>query len=230
MKTRFGVARCCCGGFCEDCCNGNIPSEWDVDIEFTDAVCDVCDEFQSGTFTLSRNSSLCEWLYDDTPIFPPYSVETCAPSYIPYQNDSIIGRRVELRVQCVSETQYRVSVLFYTGRTYGSSVEKTISYGVDTLVASFLGVYNDIVEYSTLVDYDDFICDEAVEYELPFASLSMYRRFFVRSDVPLQPDLLQEFQFRKTTLPIGEFYSASAGWYLRAICEPPATIKITGVP
>ena len=230
MKTRFGVARCCCGGFCEDCCNGNIPSEWDVEIEFTDSACDVCDEFQSGTFTLARNFELCEWFYDDTPLSPPYSVETCAPAYVAYSDDVINGRRIELRVQCVSETQYRISVLFYTGRTYQYSTEKTKSFGVDKVVASFNGVYNDIIEFSKLVDYTDFTCDETTDYELPFASITLQRRFFIQSDVPLQPMLLQEFQFRKTTLPIGEFYGLSAGWYMRPICEPPANVLITGVP
>lgn len=229
MKTRFGVARCCCTGFCEDCCNGNIPAEWDVEIEFTDAVCDVCDEFQSGTFSLARNFATCEWIFDDTPIFPPAVVSICSPGYA-YSQDNITGRRVELRVLCVSETQYRVTVLFYTGRFYGQNQEKTISYGVDTFLKSYLGEYFDVAEYSTLVDFTDFTCDEVEEFELPFVSLTMQRKFFVESTVPFQPWILQEFQFRKTTLPIGEFYYVMGGYYMRAICEPPATIKITAVP
>ena len=230
MKTRLSVARCCCVNFCEDCCNGNIPTEWEVDVQFGDSDCTICDDFMSGVYTLNQNFSLCEWVFDESLDSLLSRGESCSPGYDPmYGYDAIRRRRLELSVKCLDETQYTVRALVSTERWYSSGTEYLRQFGVPVATTTRLGLFGDIVEYKTTIDYDEFTCDETVDFELPFSSIDMVRQWRY-SAPPFGFDTQVEFIIRKTTLPIGQVLSSATDWYTRPICEPPATIKITGVP
>jgi hypothetical protein len=184
----------------------------------------------SGVYTLNQNFSLCEWVFDESLDSLLSRGESCSPGYDPmYGYDAIRRRRLELSVKCLDETQYTVRALVATERWYSSGTEYLRQFGVPVATTTRLGLFGDIVEYKTTIDYDEFTCDETVDFELPFSSIDMVRQWRY-SAPPFGFDTQVEFIVRKTTLPIGQVLSSATDWYTRPICEPPATIKITGVP
>jgi len=232
VKDRFGVARCCCENFCEDCCNGNAPSEWDVEILLADSACQTCDEEAGGVFTLSRISDIiCRWSFERKE--PSWQPE-CVIGYAAY-GDYIYDQSVTLEVRCVTETQYRITATINLNRQYASSQEKRKNpftqqdYWVDT----YRGIYGDQHVYEGFVNFNDFICDEQIDYVLNHERSSYLRQWFYNpTSPPFGPDPFTAFNiFNLTdTPPHGERYEALPNAYWRPICEPPATIKITGVP
>ena len=63
MKILGSKCGGCCGEACTDCCTVNAPSTFEVDIQFTDDECGVCDSFLSGVYSLSRVGTSCLWRF-----------------------------------------------------------------------------------------------------------------------------------------------------------------------
>ena len=63
MKILGSKCGGCCGQACTDCCTVNAPSTFEVDVQFTDDECGVCDSFLSGVYSMNRVSpgTQCVW-------------------------------------------------------------------------------------------------------------------------------------------------------------------------
>ena len=236
MNDRFSVARCCCG-FCEDCCNGNAPSEFDVDIEYGDKFCSSCNEDLSGTFTLPRVSGeICRWQF--TRQAPSWSTP-CVPNYSSYDQD-VTFQLLRLDIRCINASDYRITAFTQLAAKYTTGEE--ILSGTPRQSRNMTRSLNAV--YSAVVPFNQFTCDEVVDYELTFAYAAMFATF----EVLIFPYEWSSFSFWYLarppitasqfipTLPIGSrTYNLPTGfdtytWTDYPICEPPATIKITGVP
>jgi hypothetical protein len=237
VKNRFGVARCCCESFCEDCCNGNAPTEWDVDLALTDGDCDTCDEYLGGVFTLARTGPvICDWSFQRN---EPLWTQDCETDYLRYGYIAT-NQAMNLEVRCVNESQYqllfnlRLQARYTTGTEYddtGAGRQTRFFY------SDFLAVYR------KLVDFEDFICDEQVDYEIPLERAFMSANFwwlyqFTVGSITFNTwvNSLQSRIF--TSAPIGQqtfvvTYPAAGvtwNWVTKPICDIPATIKITAIP
>lgn len=236
MRDRFSVARCCCVNFCENCCNGNAPTEWDAEVTLTDSACSTCDELVDGVYTLARlSNAICRWRFSQTA--PSWS-EECATGYSVY-GDYVTSRILSLQILCTTETQYYILAELTLSRNYTTATEKikNLDTGLDTIVASRAGYYYDYIRYDALVNFDEFICNEQVEYELDY----QYSRFGRHFQFDWQPGLGFPFSLQAGwrsapdlehtgALPVGENYNTPNNLYWKPVCEFPATIKITAVP
>ena len=237
MRDRFGVARCCCESFCEDCCNGNAPSEWDVDVTLSDSACSTCNELIDGTFTLARLSNqICRWQYLDS---APSWREECVTGYATY-GDYITQRLVQLEVRCIDAEFYRLFGVVQLLRTYTTSTEKLKSTitGLDVTVDSRNGYYSDMFFYEAFIKYTDFTCNTATAYELPYEYSNYTRGFQFDSALGLgsisgaSPNGSRWFNsgLHNGALPVGEKYDSTYNLYWKPICEPPANLILTAVP
>ena len=245
MKNRFGVARCCCENFCEDCCNGNAPTEWDVDLALTSGECDTCEEYIGGTFTLARvGPVICKWEFSrSSPIYFGDWSQNCEEDYLRYGYVAE-RQRMDLEVRCVSATEYRIRFTQMLETRYNTGQEYD-EYGNAFQTRFFTGSL--YLEYATTVNFNDFICDEQTDYEVPFVRAFMTANFQWLRETQILPPPLPPFrewiptmETREfTTLPIGEqtfaidpgiFGGASWNWVTNPICEPPASILITAIP
>lgn len=105
----FGACGCC---QCEDCCNGNDPEEFEVELTFADDYCGACSTHISGTYVLQRQAgedgyASCTWGYDDGGL-----QHVCEPDeFSGYVGaDYYHAIHIELRVRCVDETHYLVTL------------------------------------------------------------------------------------------------------------------------
>lgn len=126
----FGPCGCCS---CEDCCNGEAPAEFEVEITVDDDYCGACHSAVAGIFVLSRVTdgygdgyAPCKWQYGGhnlgafcEPVYGSGGYGTYDPindgdtgdgyTYLgrPFINDVFL----ELQIQCIDATHYRVSLL-----------------------------------------------------------------------------------------------------------------------
>lgn len=106
----------CCE--CTECCDGNYPSEFDVQISGVDEECTNCNEYVNGTYTLAKvspSSAQCFWEYDDPPVRVTGQpcrdwVGVMACSGDPYEDRSFAGRKVRLYIYCIDENTIRAEV------------------------------------------------------------------------------------------------------------------------
>ena len=226
MKDRFGVARCCCESFCEDCCNGNAPAEWDVEIELADASCTTCDEVLSGTFNVPRYTpDICRWYF--TRQLPDWQ-EECIPGYATY-GDYVTRQHVTIDVRCISETHYRISATVYLFRQYNTGVESYINAFLERqYVNTVNGRYQDLIFYEAEVPFDEFICNEQTSYELPFKQAHYARTAAYQVSIfwfGLNANVLWT-----GALPIPEQYDPVGNLFWNPICQPPANLILTSIP
>lgn len=228
MKNRLGVGRCCCQGFCEDCCNGNIPAEWDVEINVTDGECTTCDETIAGTYNLYRDADQCSWRYDDFFDVNQWSAE-CDSEYTPY-GDQFVRRYIFLGIRCVSETTYRISALLWLEAKF---LLGTIQNVDGTIWEIKNGRHLGRFYYVLDVPFNDFTCDETVNFEVPITIANITTGGQAR--IPPNPFTgqvaMDVWAASPPTLPIGRVLGNQFNqFYLKPICEPPASIFITAVP
>lgn len=228
VKSRFGVARCCCQGFCEDCCNGNIPSEWDVEAEFTDANCTSCDDYIAGTYTLGRVPDQCFWRYDDWKDTNGW-FEECNSSYTPY-GDIFIRRAISITIRCINETQYRIQALAWVEATFESG-QITDKDGIvwDVRNGRHLGRFY----YRKDIAFNQFVCNEVASYNLPIWHAVISTAGEGR--IPPNPYngiiVFEQWSGSPPALPIGTVLGQQPGfWYISPICEPPANLILAAVP
>lgn len=207
MKNLFSVARCCCG-FCEDCCSGAYPNEFDVEITLRDwddpardaGLCDTCEDL-GGTFTAVKQGSLCLWIYDSTFILS----ETCL-SDDPY--DLPIKRKVvEVSIVCITATQYQINV------TYTLYREASVCPGNSPTLYDW-----DKYNWSTVVAFDSFACDGVSNYGIPRIPIADGGIFFRRYRSCGRFDFFDNDSSNQLYDDI-EFY-----------CENYADAKLTAVP
>lgn len=239
MKNRFGLARCCCENFCEDCCNGNAPTEWDVEILLTDGQCDTCDEYLGGVFTLARSGpEICNWSFWRN---EPSWTQDCETDYLRYGYIAY-NQPMDLEVRCVNETQYQVTFTLRIETRYNTGVEYDDN-GDPRQTRFFKGsIY---AKYQTLIDYDDFICDEQTDFEIPFVSAFMTAQFAWLYEVIIPPfppfrQWLTTLESRLfTTVPIGQQTfvidgglsgAPSWNWVTYPVCDLPSVVKVTAIP
>lgn len=246
MKDRFGVARCCCTNFCEDCCNGNAPTEWDMDIQFDDQYCSSCDSDLSGVFNLSRVSNqICRWQFQR---FSPEWSAPCDTSYAGYDSTATY-QYAQLDVRCISETTYRITAFLQLQARYTSGTEVI---GGETMETRNMWRRLNAT-YVTDVPFDEFTCDEVVDFELDFYIGFMYANFhylffpfpgstysywetammFVQGSSingTYSPLLISDRPTTPKTYSLLNNMGTLKSWTDRPICDPPLKIKITGVP
>ena len=239
MKDRFSVGRCCCGT-CEDCCSGYAPPEFDVEVEYTDNGCTTCDEDLSGTFTLSRvENQICRWEFYRS--LPSWSVP-CNSGYTTYEH-IVNAQYMRLDVRCLPAWEpgnlperYRITAEILLASRYETGEEVFSDYGIRP---SRRMRRNINTQYARDIPFTAFRCDTANEFELDYDQSSMRAVFDYL--VPIE-EFGYEF-WRPTPVlargllgrPIGSVtYTIPAltlrTWTDYPICEPPAKIKITGVP
>ena len=243
MMDRFSVARCCCEQFCEDCCNGNSPTEWDVDIQYTDEVCTACNEDASGVFTLARTGGICRWTFRRNKSGgwnPP-----CVADYATYGNE-FISQDVVLSVRCISPTKYAVNVVATLQTRYETGVEYNTALGAGIppkLPGDPVQTRNFRREisahYYREIDFTEFTCDEQIDFEVPFVRAETFVSFEWYDNNPFQPGWRSTNYYRTFySLPVPtQNYpvfggGVSADWYIDVDvpCNPPANVLITGVP
>ena len=228
MKNRFCVSRCCCVSYCEDCCNGNAPTEWDITFNAVDSECEICNEVISGTFTLARTSiGICRWAYERG---QPAWIENCLPEYSPYAFDRISRQTFSLEVRCISETTYRITAAVGLARSYAAGWERTVDYyGQPRYVQTAGGGFGDYLIYERDVPFDEFVCNAQDEYELAFSRSSHQREFiaYFPNEFPSQVYYFDTFDY-SGGLPIGQRLRGQFYW--QPICEPPANLILTAVP
>lgn len=227
VKNRLGVNRCCCQGFCEDCCNGNIPAEWNIDIDVSDGECTTCDEIIDGTYALARVGDQCFWRYDDW-IDVNGWYEECDSAYTPY-GDKFTRRALSMTVRCINETTYRVSVLLWIQANFDLGT----AYGQNGTVyeirnGQHLGRYYYILD----VPFTDFKCDEVTDFEIPLSIA--YISTFGQARIPPNPFTGMVVGDigggTPPTLPMGTVAGFNGVLFLKPVCEPPASIILTAVP
>ena len=247
MRDRFGVARCCCESFCEDCCNGNAPTEWDVEAQYTDDHCTTCNEDASGVFTLARAGGICRWrfLREKASGWNP----ECVPNYATYGNE-FRKQEITLDVRCINETQYRIRAFTVLTAYYATGVEYNTqlgapptnwSAGYPVPTRNFFRTIDAV--YETIIDYDEFLCNEQVDFELPFSNayLGWSLEFLYPFPIFGNAWVFSSGQSSHTALPIPNYVN----WGLRAFtggggpqayidikapCQPPANLILTAVP
>lgn len=228
VKSRFSVARCCCTNFCEDCCNGNAPTEWDIEVDLSDGTCTTCDELVGGIYTLARLSNqICKWRFSQQ---GPEWQEECSTGYAAYGN-YITSRYLSLQIRCVTETQYYILAELSLTSVYNTSTEKIRDQTTnqDVVVDSTNGSYYDYFKYDGVVDFDDFNCNEQSDFELQYQYARTIRnfRYQLQSGATAFVNILGD---HTGSLPIGEQYAIFGRAYWRPICEPPAVLKLTSIP
>lgn len=247
MKDRFGVARCCCESFCEDCCNGNAPQEWDVEAQYTDDKCTTCNEDASGVFTLARAGGICRWrfLREKASGWNP----ECVPNYATYGNE-FRKQEITLDVRCINETQYRIRAYTTLTAYYATGIEYNTqqsampphywSPGHPIPTRNFVRTVD--ASYETVIDYTEFTCNEQVAFELPLTQAFLAWGLEFLYPIPFYGDtwLFSGGYFPYNTLPVGPYLN----WGLRAAsdappvgyidinapCQPPANLILTAVP
>jgi hypothetical protein len=154
MKNRLSVARCCCD--CANCCNGDYPSEYDVDITLTDDLCTECSGLD-GTFTLTRvtTGAGCTWRYDSG-----YGLsEDCDPP----AGQVVVNKIVQLSILCSSTTQYTL----------------TLTIDIRREVTDCPGQYDiDTYTWGKTVNVADYNCSTASVYALPYTSKFSVRKTY----------------------------------------------------
>lgn len=149
---------------------------------------------------------------------------------------------MELEVRCVSETQYQVTFTLRIETRYNTGVEYDDN-GDPRQTRFFKGsIY---AKYQTLIDYDDFICDEQTDFEIPFVSAFMTASFwwlyeFINPPFPPFRTWINTLQSREfTSVPIGQQTflvdgglsgAPSWNWVTYPVCDLPSVIKVTAVP
>ena len=242
MKDRFSVARCCCEQFCEDCCNGNAPTEWDMDIQFDNQHCSSCEDDLSGVFNLSRVSNqICRWEFQR---FAPTWSTPCDTTYSGYDS-TVTYQFARLDVRCINETTYRITAFLQLVARYSTGTE--VIGGVTRQTRNMIRRLN--ATYITDVPFDEFTCDEVVDFEVDFSIGYMYANFEYLY-FPFPGSDYSYWQAAITATTVGTFFpiltdrpttpktftllasDAPSGlsWTDRPICDPPLKIKITGVP
>lgn len=211
MMGQFSPAACCCT-FCEDCCNGNDPTEFDATVTLGDDECDTCDSFVSGTYTLVRHGP-CRWHYLSGSISGQY----CVTPY-PSNDDRITNVDVVLTILCVNETQYRIVLEVFVSRFYFQ--------GTETLFGTIYNTYNgegtDTYRFEATVDFTAFMCNEAADYALTFISKTARRSFKYNTDFGVFSVAF--------TAPPNATTDQSMGWDVEYYCDPISTAEITAVP
>jgi hypothetical protein len=247
MKDRFGVARCCCESFCEDCCNGNAPTEWDVEAQYTDDKCTTCNEDASGVFTLARAGGICRWrfLREKASGWNP----ECVANYATYGNE-FRKQEIALDVRCINETQYRVrafttlTAYYATGIEYNTQQSAVPPYywpqGYPISTRNFFRTVD--VVYETTIDFTDFNCNEQNAFELPFSQAVLGWSLEFLYPYPIFGDqwVFSSGSATYNALPVGPYLN----WGLRACttgsppafidvsapCQPPANLILTAIP
>lgn len=212
MMGQHSPAACCCT-FCEDCCNGNEPTEFDADFTFTDLTCDTCDSFVSGTYTLVKFGP-CRWAYSSGLIAGQY----CVSPY-PANDDKIYGIDIALTILCINDTQYRVTLTMTVYRSYFSGTET--QYGGGFSYATYNGIGSDVYKWEVLVNFTDFTCDTVANYSLTFVNKTAFRSFYWND--PFNGPQFVSF----TAPPNATSYNT---WDIRYYCSPATTAEITAVP
>lgn len=231
MKDRFSVARCCCGT-CEDCCNGYGPPEYDVEILQGDESCSVCDTSLSGVFTIPRTvlgSAICDWGQTFAYPLPIGPIFDCNEDY-QYVYDKYTVHQFTLRIRCLLETKYSIVLTQQIVRGYGQYRTETWTGTTPNVVyKSGSGIYNDTAWYTALVDFQDFRCDEANEFELNFARVTGSRSFLIYDEAGFEiippANSIPNFWFNFGAVP-----GSVNNWLVKYICDYPPTVKITAVP
>jgi hypothetical protein len=229
MRDRFGVARCCCESFCEDCCNGNAPTEWDVEIQNTDDYCTTCNEDAAGVFTLARTGGICVWrfLREKESGWNP----ECVADYATYGNE-FRRQSIVVDVRCINETQYRVRAVTILIANYDTGIEYNTVFGnpptnwppgYAVSTRNFTRRVDAI--YETVVDFDDFTCNEQSAFEVPLSVAVMGWNLNFLYPYPF---IGNQWAFSTgsatyTTLPIGPY---SWGLWPYGSGGPAATIDI----
>ena len=159
MKNRMSVARCCC--VCEDCCNGAVPTEFDLDLTIGDEDCGNCDTTLSGAYTLTQGVVPCGWHY--TRSWSP-NTEICAAD--PYNPWWLLTQYIQIRVRCADATHYWVDAWM----TVGGSAYFTIPNPFPWLPGFTMRstIYNRWW-WSEKVLVTDWSCDGVVNWCLPYA-------------------------------------------------------------
>jgi hypothetical protein len=233
VKDRFGVARCCCGT-CTDCCSGYAPAEYDVDIQQDDESCSVCDSLLSGVFTIPRvsnfgGSAVCDWSQIFAYPLPLGPVFDCNEDYA-YVYDKYDLHVLTLKIRCVVGDKYSIQLTQQITRRYGQFRTETWTGATPNVVyKTGIGYYNDVAYWTALVNFTDFQCDEANEFELSLARVNGSRSFALYDDAGFPilppPNSNPNFSFDYTGAP-----GSVNNWMVKYICDYPATVKITAVP
>lgn len=210
MMGQHSPANCCCSTPCEDCCNGNDPTEFDATITMADDVCDTCDSFVSGTYTLALYGP-CTWQYIDADI----SGQACVTGD-PEGDDYITEVSVKLQIVCVSDTEYRITLQVSVVREYTDGQE--VQYGSPWQTRNFFGV--DVYNYQTTIAVDDFTCNAVTDFELPLIEKIATRTFEYWNFVSWITQSLNPTADATTWL----------GWDIDYHCNPASTATITAVP
>ena len=159
MRTFSSLSRCCC--YCEDCCNGSAPDEFDVAITLVDDECGACDTL-SGTYTLARLGTgygPCRWYYSSGT--NAYCDGGCTDPTI---CDFIDGILIYLDIYCISATQYQVRLeVQVTGVLSPGNPDLCGLGGLERIVLN-------VFHWSETFDRDDFDCTAVVDAVLPLVN------------------------------------------------------------
>lgn len=147
FRDRMGLARCCC--VCTDCCNGDYPTEYDVDFTFVNNDCTNCADY-SGTYTLSKLAT-CNWTYDSGLTLS----DACDPPY----GEQIKRLAILLQIRCVNATQYGITLYW---DLYRNSPNCSGLFDVTSHL------------WTHRVNVADFSCSAAVDHEVPWGSTFTY--------------------------------------------------------
>jgi len=238
VKDRFSVGRCCCG--CEDCCNGNAPSEFDIDFGYTDNHCTTCDEQVGGVITAARVSEeICSWRFYRR-IEDGWSTE-CRPDYSTY-GDIFTLQDVRLSIRC-SQTSEAYNVTLYSNlfANYDTGIEydsNGVAWQTRNMRRSLQAYYG--WPTGPIPPFEDFICDEVedVELEFKYAIMSAQFEYYWPIVGQWRTRIERSTIISTAALPIvsrtypgGPFFFAHPfTWTDYPLCEPPAAVYIPGVP
>ena len=211
MMGQMSPAQCCCTN-CEDCCNGNDPAEFDVELTYTDDQCENCDTFVSGVYTLAKLGP-CRWVYQSGLIAGEY----CEGIY-PSHSDIIYQIDVVLTVACVSATEYRIRLEVVVYRSYFTGTETQYSGAVS--YSTYNGIASDTYRYEATVPFGSFTCNAVTNYSLPFVSKTAFRSFYYNT--------MFGPSFVMFTAPPNA--TSESGWDIVYNCDPGSSALLTGVP
>ena len=234
MKTRFSISRCCCA--CQDCCNGNAPTELDVTIEFDNAMCETCESALAGTFTLQRvEGQLCRWQLIRRKTADGW-YEVCNDDYAGY-NDEITFLAVIVDIRCEGMSQYRVTATVNLAREYATGSELA-SDGVtryDTRNAR----HANSSYYAKNVNVSEWECNSGSTVTLDWiytqlqGTLELYRPSPFNSWARISGQKLIIGSPLPPIPPQAIVFSSLEGvatLLISPICQPPTSLDVTGVP
>jgi len=163
----IGSCDCRCGT-CEDCCNGLGPTaNPEVDFALSDSsLCDICDTYLSGNYTLTANTS-CNWGYDSGDLartVAPCNDFECDPTDF-FECISIKRFSMGLGIHCGSGANYVVTfqldIQWFCKADYHPEVGDSgcsTSFRVTTYI------------WQRTIAVADFNCRDEVDFAIPFLS------------------------------------------------------------